>query len=179
MSLSAPFFSNLSVLFVKGAASVSDFSVWVDQVTQQLAGLSSWENLKATILGWFPRLVPMLAWFGDWWNFVWAKVETWWLTVQPIVQGWINTATLGLSELMVAWNNFWRVTFPTLINWEGINTWWNAKYLEVETSINSAFTEREGLWSGWQDIRDNVVTFFQDPLGFLEKKFTDWFLGGA
>ena len=43
--------------------------------------------------------------------------------------------------------------------------------------INSAFTERETFWSGWSDFRDQVSLFFSDPLGWLEAKFTDWFLG--
>jgi len=49
---------------------------------------------------------------------------------------------------------------------------------DVLDLIDSAFTLRESLWSGWQEIRDLVFEFFNDPWAWLEERFTNWFLGG-
>ena len=49
--------------------------------------------------------------------------------------------------------------------------------VDVESLINSAFTERERYWSGWQDMRDKVIEFFANPFDYLWSRFADWFLG--
>jgi len=97
------------------------------------------------------------------------------------VSGW-------LTNLQAAWDEF-KGLIPTIDeviswwgNWAGsvlatIDTWWDSTVLEVQGFIDSAFTEREPFWAGWQDWRDKVIEFFTDPLEWLLEKFTDWFLG--
>ena len=85
--------------------------------------------------------------------------------------------TANFTNLKAAWDTFWTVTFPTLVSWAWLTTWWNSRLEDIQGLINSAFTIREGLWTGWQDWRDKVVEFFTDPLEWLLAKFTDWFLG--
>ncbi len=78
----------------------------------------------------------------------------------------INTITALLSAL---------IDWPALTAW--ITTWWNDRLFDISALIDSAFGLRDSLWAGWQDIRDRVFEFFEDPVDFIWLRFTNWFLG--
>jgi len=177
ISLIASLLKQLSVLFDDGASALVIFGSWVDGVVATLLSLLTWDGIKKALIGWLPDLEGVIAWFSDWWNLVKARVEEWWSGITSIVQGWIDVATQGLVEVIAGWNNFWVNTFPNLINWTGIGSWWNTKVREVAGLIDTAFTTREKFWAGWAEIRTTVLEFFADPLEWLWGKFADWFLG--
>ncbi|KKK66018.1 hypothetical protein LCGC14_2968300, partial [marine sediment metagenome] len=81
------------------------------------------------------------------------------------------------ETLRASWDNFWVTIYPGLVSFAWLTTWWNERLADVAGLIDSAFTIREGLWDGWQDVRGAVLEFFSDPLEWLWSKFTDWFLG--
>ena len=118
---------------------------------------------------------------------------------RPDLRGWIDIAVqfpldlisqveAGLVTIRTEWDSFTGQlpAIDAVISWWGnwtgnvltaVNSWWSARLLDVQGLINSAFVVREDLWTGWQDMRDQVVEFFTDPLGFLEGRLADWFLG--
>lgn len=133
----------------------------------------------------------ILSYLNNWFNYV----------VRPILSSYVNDVieALGLDSLRTAWNTFWgtlypslvntintlssnwnyfwSVTFPNLVSFQWLITWWNSRLLDVNNLINSAFMLRQSWWSGWQEIRNTVFAFFENPLDWLLDKFTDWFLG--
>jgi len=120
-----------------------------------------------------------------------AIVKNWWEATKPTVLGWIDTIRQGLDKLEASWDYFRKVTFPkwtsqlevirelwddfkkytlpTLINVTWITDWWSGKANDIKDWIKSAFVERENLWTGWIDWRDQVIEFFTDPEEWLYK----------
>lgn len=197
--LAAEFFYSLSRVFNWLAWDFSDFAEWVYSVVDALATILSWTNIRSLIRGWLPDLEDVIDWWDRWWVWVGQEIDDWWGYTKNIVQGWIDSATEGFSDLVVAWDTFWNitwpqwtgkldtlkadwdifwaVTFPTLVSFTWLTTWWTSTMVEVLNLIDTAFTLRESLWAGWQEIRAQVVEFFADPWEWLLAKFTDWFLG--
>lgn len=197
--LAAGFFYQLSLIFNRLAGYFYDFNIWVDSVAVQVAKILSWDTIKGYIKSWLPALEAAVSWFSNAVTNVTSIISNWWSATSVTVQGWISAATQGLAELKVAWDQFTKVTFvnlsnlvnlvksqwdyftgttlPSLVSFSSLTTWWNSRLIDVQGLMDSAFTLRQSYWDGWQDWRDKVAEFFTDPLGWLESKFTDWFLG--
>lgn len=174
-------------------------SNWYEDTIELLRDILSWSNIRNLIRGWLEGIEEAIAWFSTAFSNVVAIINAWWDSVISSVQDMIDAATQGIDEVTTAWHNFWTVTwpgllddledlgakwtdfwnitFPTLVSFTWLTTWWNSRLTDISELIDSAFTLRDGLWAGWQEIRDDVLEFFVDPLGWLEAKFTDWFLG--
>ena len=156
---------------------IAHFGDWVDDVAAKVANILTWSTIWSYILSYVPNLVAIRDWFYNWWSNVRAVVADWWPTVVPTVQGWVNDAKQlaqalvanvqkELSSLHTSWDNFWTLTYPTLISKNDANAL-------MDTKIK----ESEPFWKGWQDVKDNVVKFISSPLDWLLERFTDWFLG--
>lgn len=169
---------------------IGHFGDWVYDVGKKVQDILTSEGILGLIKWWFPWLIPLGEWFAERWAWFTATLGDWWDTKKPIVQGWIDIATQGLNGLIVAWDNFWKITFPqwtdklevlgsdfgdfftqklpTLFDVSYAELWWRGKFSDVTDTINSAFTERESFWSGWQDFKDGIVLFFTDPLDWIK-----------
>jgi hypothetical protein len=198
-SLTANLFLYLCYLFNNLAWYFNAFSSWVSDVQGKIGNFLSWSTIWSYILSYVPNLTQIRDWFYSWWTNVQSVVASWWSATSVTVQGWINTAlqyvnsvatawnnfwnnlwpqlTISFNSLKSAWDNFWTVTFPTLVSFSWLTTWWSSRLQDVQGLIGSAFTARASLWAGWQEMRDNVVNFFTDPVEFIWERFTDWFLG--
>jgi len=174
-------------------------SNWYDDTIDLLSDILSWESIKSYIRSWLSGIEAAIAWFSNAFMNVVNIVDAWWNGMQSTVQDWIDAATQGFDELKAAWDNFWTVTwpdildditglkaawdnfwtvtFPDLVSFDWLTSWWNGTLQDVQNLIDSAFTLRDTLWAGWQEVRDNVLEFFADPLEWLWARFTDWFLG--
>ncbi len=156
---------------------IAHFGDWADDVAAKVSQVLTLEQITA----YFSAMLTYATAAWDWvqnatWN-VWYIVEDWWSSTQFIVLGWIDTATEGLAGLLEAWDNFRVTTLPTLVSFTWLDTWWNGRLTEVSSLIDSWFKSYEPFWAGWQDFRDKVALFFEDPLEFLWSLFADWFLG--
>ncbi len=197
--LLANLFYGLSDLFSMLAWSFSDFFTLVNELVSRIDQVLSWDAIQSLILGWFPWLESLGSWFGNWWNNVSSVVTSWWSATQVLVLAWVQSArdfaadlfnqvSSALASLQASWDQF-QPRIPVLDqvtawwgNWTGnvlsaVNAWWTERLLEVQYLISSAFTARESLWAGWQDIRTSVLEFLQDPVEFIWQRFADWFLG--
>ena len=173
--LAAGFFYDLSRVFNWLAYDFADFAEWVYDTVDKLGTILSWSTILSLIRSWLPDLEDVVDWWNSWRIWVFQEIANWWSFTQTAVQGWIDTATQGLSELITAWDNFWTVIFPTLVDFTGLATWWTATMGEVLNLIDTAFTLRASLWEGWQEIRNQVVEFFADPLEWLYSRFEEFF----
>ena len=197
--LAAEFFLDLSYGFNDLAWDFYDFAGWVSDVWDMVLDILSWSAIRGLIRDWLDGIEGMVDWFQDWALRIGQEIEDWWLSTLATVQGWIDFATQGFDEMVAAWtdfwltlwpdilsavgtlqsywNDFWANIYPNLVSFAWLTTWWTSTMGEVVSLIDTAFILRESLWAGWQDVRDAVFEFFTDPWAWLEKKFTDWFLG--
>ena len=198
--LAATYFYSLSSLFADLAWYFYDFNTWVDSTANKLLEILNWNTIKSYITSWFYYLGDLSTIFYYFWTNVTNVINSWWLTVQATVKSWdeavksflqsqINSLQGLLSQISVAWDAF-KGKIPSIdiiiswfTNWWGnilakVIAWGALTALQIGSLIDSAFTLRKDFWEGWQDIRTQVFDFFADPLGWLEGKFTNWFLGG-
>ncbi|MBA7579236.1 hypothetical protein ES708_21105 [subsurface metagenome] len=154
-------------------------SNWYEDTIELLQDILSWTNIKNLIRGWLEGIESVIEWFGDWWTWVGGRIDYWWDGVKSTVQDMIDAATQGIDELRAAWDNFWTVTwpgilddieglgaawtnfwnitFPTLVSFAWLTTWWNSRLADISALIDSAFTLRESLWAGCQEIVSLVL----------------------
>lgn len=187
----AALFYEIFALFMDLATQVARFGDWVNDISTKILEVvtltSVWDYFKE----YFQAAQFAWAWVLDAFTYVTQWTVEWWASNSIIVQSWIAIATQGFSELVVAWDNFWTVTWPellsvvntlstawdyfwtvtlpTLVSFTWLTTWWNARLMDIQALINTAFTLREGLWAGWQEWRDQVTEFFTDPEDWLYK----------
>jgi len=171
-------------------------SNWYEDTIELLQDILSWTAIKSYIRSWLYGIESVIEWFSDWWTWVGGRIDYWWSGVISDVQDMIDAATQGIDALIAAWDNFWTVTwpellddienlgaawtnfwnitFPTLVSFTWLTTWWNSRLADISGLIDSGFTLRDSLWAGWQEIRDNVLEFFADPLKWLYDRLEDF-----
>lgn len=178
---------------------IAQFGDWCDDVTNKVAQVLSITDIRLALDKWLDYAEDAWDWVLSSTTIINGLINTWWSTASQTVQVWVNdakayaqslvaTVSTALASLQVAWDSF-KAKIPSIdailswwSNWTGnvltaVNSWWSERLLDVQGLINSAFTTRESLWAGWQELRQQVLTFFQDPLEFIWARFTDWFLG--
>lgn len=183
----------------KVAQAIANFYYWLYDLTQTIAGLADPSTLRDLIISWFPGLGDLIEWFSNWYLTVRDVINMWWQTAQVHVKAWIDIATEGirtlvdqlanqvislesqisellarlpsLEELLLWWGNWWGNVIGAVISWGALTG------SQIQGLINSAFTIREGLWAGWQEIRDQVFEFFANPLDWLASRIETWFWG--
>ncbi|KKL06247.1 hypothetical protein LCGC14_2597960, partial [marine sediment metagenome] len=143
-----------------------------------------------------PDLEDVVDWWGRWPTWVAQAINDWWSGTGTAVQDWIAVAIAELEgawedwlyfwnitwpawlaqfeTLRASWDNFWTGLYPSLVSFTWLTTWWTSTMGEVQDLIDSAFTVRDSLWSGWQELRDQVVEFFTDPWAWLYNRFDDF-----
>lgn len=185
----AVYFYYLSVVFSDLAWAFSSFSDWLIWAEDAISDILDFGDIWSYFETWFNWAEWAWDWVVDAWYNVTSIIDSWWLTMSATVQGWIDSARSELldlydnlaNELISLWESWssFEVKIPTLdqiiawwSGWTGevlsvVNSWWTGALVEVAGLIDNAFTVREGLWSGWQDWRDQVVEFFTDPEEWL------------
>ena len=171
-------------------------SQWYEDTVDALREILNWGTIQSYIRSWLAGIEAAIAWFSNAFSNVVSIIDAWWDSIQSTVQDWIAVATQGFDELKAAWDNFWTVTwpgilddivglkgdwtnfwnitFPTLVSFTWLTTWWSSRLTDISALIDSAFTLRESLWAGWQELRDQVVEFFADPLKWLYDRLEDF-----
>ena len=156
---------------------IAQFSNWTWDVWSKVQEIFSLEQITAYFRPWLDNATDAWDWVRRAGTNVWHIADDWWNVTKVTVLGWIAMATEGLDSLRASWDEFSTTTFPNLVSFTWLTTWWNNRLLDIEGLLNSAFLERDSWWAGWQDFRGKVAEFFDDPLEFLLNRFTDWFLG--
>lgn len=195
----ASFLYQISLLFNTLANGASSFFTSFNELWARAANILSWDTIWSYLLSYIPNIAQIRDWFYSWWDNVGSVISSWWAATTVTVQGWIsiaraelrgiiNQVDVTLGSLRADWDAF-RGMIPTIEqviywwgNWAGnvntvLTTWWAGQLLEIQGLINSAFTARQSLWAGWQEMRDNVAGFFDDPVEYIWDRFIDWFLG--
>ena len=153
------------------------FNEWVENVTSKLTTFLTSLDLEAWFLEWKQKILFAWDWVRDAWNNIRSDLENWWTVQVAELTEWWTVQIAELQAIKSAWDNFWTVTFPTLVSFTWLGIWWNSQLIELEAWFHSELQELVPFWEGWQDVKDKVVEFIDDPLEWLLGKFTDWFLG--
>ena len=178
---------------------ISQVSDWAYDINQSIASLPSMGTIWSTFKDWFNWAEWSWQWVQDSWLIIPGMIDDWWNSTMVEVQGWIDESSqyftgivntllakvsqveLSISELLgrlpvldelVSWWDNWQGNVHTYID-----TWWTSTMGEVQGLINTAFIDRESWWTGWIDVKNEVIEFITNPLDFLLDRFTDWFLG--
>lgn len=168
-------FRGLSNIYYALFSAFWDFSFWFASFVDRLSEVLSWDAIKQRLQGWFSQVSTLWSWFSGWWTNVREVVNTWWTGVSSTVRGWIDTATQGLTDLKVKWDDFWETTFPSLINTDKLKEWWSGRLSDVQSLIKGTITQYEDFWKGWSGIRDQVFAFFKDPAQWVYNRLDEFF----
>jgi len=171
----AEFFFSLHYWFMDLAHDFVAFNEWVNYVTSQITIFLTSLDLEAWFLEWKQRILDTWDWVRSAWQNVTGIINNWWLATKSTVQGWIDIATEGIDSLIAEWDNFWRVTFPTLVSFDWLGEWWNGQLKELESWFYSKLQELAPFWEGWQEVKSKVVEFISDPLQWFYDRLEELF----
>lgn len=195
--LAADFFYQLHVFFAGLAWNFMDFGAWVDDVAYKLTTFLSQLDLEAWFLQWKQKILDAWNWvYSAFWN-VLSIVESWWLSTKTIVLGWIAVATEGLDTLKVAWDTFWRITFPnwttelqrigselsnffttilpTLFDIKYAEEWWRGKTLDINKLVGDALKIWLPFYDSLSELWGKVAEFIADPLQWFYDRLDEIF----
>lgn len=195
----ADFFYQLCLLFNTLAWKFYDFSNWVSDIAGKVVNILNWDTIWSYILSYVPNLVAIRDWFYSWWSNVTSVITGWWSATMVEVLGWIAIAvqpfnsllaawanfwnslwpqlTASFNSLKSAWDNFWLVTLPSLVSFSWLTTWWESKLLDVQGLINSTLKTYFPFYDDLVRLWSDIAEFFTNPVGYIWKRFTDWFFG--
>ena len=174
----------------------NQFSNWLSDASQKLSRILEWTIIRSYILSWLPSLEAISNWFSIRWDWLRQELEAWWLSVKPMVQGWITIAIQGLSVLKVewanflattwkqleqafdklsaSWHNFWTVVFPNLVNFQWLDIWWQGKLRELNSLIESKLKIWFPFYDDLAEVLNEIKQFFANPIDWIGNKFMDW-----
>lgn len=194
--LSIPMYSLYSVFDVL-AYYFGVFDDWLVQAADWLAQILSFDDIWNYFQGWFQAAESAWQWVVNAVYNIWNVIEDWWSGVyfdvldlfhsaMDAAYNYYQSAVYLIDELrdqvqgiidqipaldeVVQWIGNWVNNVLTLID-----QWWSGAVNQVQALIDSAFIARDSLWSGWQEIRDQVVEFFSDPLEWVYNKMDEFF----
>jgi len=197
--LLAPALRGLEEAFNWLAYHFTAFSNWVSDVGVKVSGILDQGDIIGLLRTWLDYAEWAWTWVRDAGANITGIIKDWWVERLSDIKGLIDIATEGFDDLRVAWDSFWNITFPEwtatleilkddiafffkwqfpeLFNITTAEEWWKTKLKEVTDYVDTQLKLLEPLLAGWQELRDEVIEFFNDPWEWLWLKFTDWFLG--
>lgn len=199
LSSLATFFYTLSVIFADMSYAFNSFKSWVDGASAMLGQILSIDAITGYFRTWIDYATNSWNWILNAANIIAYNIGAWWNTTQQTVLYWIDQAKQwalvqinnlagALAEVQVWWNSF-KSKIPSLdaillwfTNWwadvlSHLSSWWTERLIDIKSLFNSWTLNLVPFWEGWQEIRNTVFEFFNDPLEWLWSKFTNWFLG--
>lgn len=150
---------------------------WIDTVIEAVGLILSSFDVWSIFKWWFDAAATAWSWVVNAVGNVRTTIEIWWsgvvFGVEALVnaaRAWatdlFNLADAGIQELRGRWDSFWTVTWPTILD-----------LTTVDEMIGGWFRSFETKWAGWIEVRDSVIAFMADPLGYLLDRLEDWFWG--
>ncbi len=164
-------------IFERIAYRVGNLRDWIDNTIEAIGNFLEELDILALLEDWTDMAVAAWEWVRDAATTIGDTIDDWWFDVAKDVGDLVDAAKLFASELVdtantlidglqTNWDNFWEDTFPTLID-----------AITLDDTISGWFDSFGVMWDGWVDVKDDVVDFVQDPLGWLFDRLEDWFWG--
>ena len=187
----------ISDLFWRLLTPIAQFHDWVANVEGVIQTSISWDTIKDAILDWLPNLESVVTWWQGWETRVGELVLEWWGATSLNIKEWISIATEGFSDLVIAWNNFWTITwlewitnfsilkttwdsflseiYPTLVDWTTLNSWWNNTAIVVQRLMEDTIKAYFPFYDNLANLWDSIAEFFADPEQYVYKKLDSFF----
>jgi len=180
-------------------AGLWDAANWWDDAAARVLKILDWSTIWEYIKAYLPNWNKIGQFFLEWVDIVWGIISDWFEPAWSMIQDLIDNARQlpmllidslrdrvtglagdvqeffsrlpGIDEVISWWSG--------RLSWVlgAIDDWWDDKVADVQGLIDSGFLARDSLWAGWQDLRNQVAEFFDDPVEYIWDRFTDWFLG--
>jgi hypothetical protein len=199
LSSLASFFYSLSLLFTSLSYAFNDFRAWLYNASDKISKILSIDTIVSYFNTWINYATNAWNWILNAANVIAYNIGAWWNTTQQTVLYWIdqakqwalaqvNNLATTLAPVLAGWNSF-VASIPSLneillwfTNWwanvlSHLSSWWAERLLDIKTLFDSWTLDLAPFWEGWQEIRETVFSFFNNPFDWLWDKFTNWFLG--
>lgn len=152
-----------------------NLNVWWLKVEKRLDLILDWDTIWWYILRYVPNLTQIRDWFYYWPTYIWNEITEWWSAISNTVLEWVNEAkqwalnwinylNSRIDSIQALWDDFVKVTLPTLPNW-----------LDIDNLIASWFQNFSPFWEGWQDFKAQVAEFFEDPEQWFYDRLDSFF----
>jgi len=173
-------------LFAEEYESLWDAIVGILTESDIFSLLQTWLNYAEVAWNWVTNAfdnVTGIIW--EWWpialDYVMTYVDNAVGEINTLIAGWNDFWTTTwpqwvslFDDLKALWGNFWVNILPNLVSFSWLTTWWNSKLLDINALIDSWIQDLLPFLEGWQEIRDQVFEFFNDPWGWLYNRFDDF-----
>ncbi|KKN28991.1 hypothetical protein LCGC14_0848570 [marine sediment metagenome] len=175
------------------------FAEYMVMVATRIVQIFSLEQITAYLQNVIDAAFNAWDWISNAFGNVWNIIDDWWTAATLTVQGWIEIATEGFTNLKVLWDEFWVITWPRwtatlaalgsqigdfftntlpdLLSYLKLENWWNGKLFAIDGLIGSKIVEWFPFYDNLVEIWNDIVEFFSDPGEFLLSRLADWFLG--
>ena len=178
----------LNTAFSKAAYYTSFLSEWADSAAMQLRGILNPLQIISYLQTWLTMAEQAYTWIWNSVTNVVGIVNNWWNSITPTVQAWINIAQQwlqqqinSLSTQFVSLQQSVAELLSELPSLDEILAWFSDWWARILSPLTSWWNERlkdlSPFWEGWQDVKQDAITFLNDPLEWLWVRFADWFLG--
>lgn len=151
------------------------FNEVVNHIIDRIADILNFSDIYSYFETYFNYAVTAWSWVRNAWDNIKGAVGDLIDIAKQGLEGLIDIATAGLDSLRVEWDNFWTVTFPTLVSFDWLGIWWNDQLIELDFWFRSELQELAPFWEGWQEARDKVIDFFNDPLQWFYDRLEEFF----
>jgi hypothetical protein len=177
LNIIAPLIIFLSTITDGIFGALFDFRLWLRPFLEKVGQFLNWDEIKAKLQDFLDMVAHLWDWFQNKLEYVKGIIGDWWEPVRTTVLGWIATATQGLTGLLVAWDNFRKVTLPGLIDATWLGEWWRSRLIDVGDLVNSKLKEWFPFYDDLAQVMPAMKALFANPFDWLLEHFTDWFLG--
>lgn len=175
------------------------FNTWLDWAAGRIDQILSIGTITSYFQTWISYATNAWTWIQNAWSNVYNIINEWWASAQQTVLVWISDAktwaSVQINNLSVWVNNLQTSvnailaqlpSFNEVLAWfknwwanilSSLTSWWNERLLDVRGLIQSELRDWFPFYDDLVNLWSSIKEFFVDPLGWLEAKFTDWFLG--
>ncbi len=164
-------------IFGKIAYRVGHLRDWIDNTIDAIGDFLEARDILALLKDWRDMARAAWEWVDDAATTIGDAIDAWWVAVakdvgdlvdaaKKFASDLVDTANARIEGLQANWDSFWGDTFPTLID-----------AITLDDTISDWFDSFGVMWDGWVDVKDDVVAFVQNPLGWLLDQVEEWFWG--
>ena len=151
------------------------FAEEYESLWDAIVGILTESDIFILLQQWLNYAEVAWNWISNAFNNVVSIIWEWWPTALDYVLTYVDNAVEGFTELKIAWDTFWTSTLPNLVSFDWLSIWWNGKLLDVQSLIDTAILSLNALLEGWQEVRDAVLEFFNDPYQWMYDRLDEFF----
>jgi len=173
-SLVATFFYTLSSASNSIAWQLYYFSQWVENVTDRIANILTYENIASHFKSFFNMASGALEWVRGAFKNVTNIIATWWSEARQVIYTQIDIAKQALQSRIDAANKIIASISETISDLASKIPTKNEVLTWISSLIDTRTKELKPFWEGWQEMRAQVTDFFTDPGKWFMDRIEGW-----